>query len=179
MSDPFIAEIRLFTYNFAPKNWAYCAGQIMPISQNTALFSLLGTNYGGNGTTNFALPNLIGNVAVGAGSGPGLTPRDLGETGGSATVTINQQSYPSHTHNFQGFDNALAKATDTQPANNTVFARTADYNIYNTTVNQNVVQMAPQVVGTSNGGGQPHNNAQPYITISACIALQGIFPPRP
>ena len=183
MSEPFIAEIRLLPYNFAPKNWAFCAGQVMPISQNTALFSLLGTTYGGNGTTTYGLPNLIGRVAVGAGSGPGLTPRDLGETDGQQTVAIDQTTLPAHTHPMQALDNALTKATLSKPANNTIFARAVltggEFTPYQTNTSQGVVAMSPQVVGPSNGGGQPHNNMQPFLVVNACIALYGVFPTRP
>ena len=184
MAEPFLAEIRLMPYSFAPLNWAFCAGQVMPISQNTALFSLLGTNYGGNGTTVFGLPNLIGRVAVGAGQGPGLTNRDLGETEGQQTVPIDGQTLPAHTHSLQAIDNALAKANVSVPANNTVFARAAisnqdAFNPYQTTPNPGLVAMSPQIVGTSTGGGQAHNNMQPYIVVNACIALRGLFPQRP
>src|ERR1700682_3977139 len=98
MADPFVAEIRIFPFNFAPRGWAFCSGQILPISQNTALFSLLGTQYGGNGTSNFALPNFQGKVAIGQGQGPGLTPRSVGETGGEQFVTLNGNQLPPHTH---------------------------------------------------------------------------------
>ena len=135
MADPFVAEIRIFPFNFAPKGWAFCNGQLLPISQNTALFSLLGTTYGGDGKSTFALPNLEGNAPMHPGQGQGLSLRDLGETGGAENITLLVSEIPIHPHTLEAF-------------------------------------------ATPAGGDLPHNNMQPYLTLSFCIALQGVFPPR-
>jgi microcystin-dependent protein len=174
MADPFVAEIRVFPFNFAPKGWAWCDGQILPLSQNTALFSLLGTTYGGDGRSNFALPNLQGSAAMHPGQGPGLSLYDLGETGGSQTVTLLQSEMPLHSHsvsaaNFPGDIQA--------PTATTALARSAGGNAYQTTVNQNIVQMNPAALPPA-GGDFPHNNMMPYLTLYFNIALQGVFPPR-
>ncbi len=179
MSSPFIAEIRLMGFNFAPRGWAQCNGQILPISQNTALFSLLGTQYGGNGTSTFGLPNLQGNLAGGQGSGPGLTQRFIGEQDGSATVTLLPTQIPTHSHSLQAKNstasspsptgNALAKGAFPNGATNGSIA------MYQTAAPD--VQMNAQAVQLQ-GGNQPHNNLMPYLTLNYCIALQGIFPPR-
>lgn len=177
MADPFVAEIRILPYTFAPRGWATCDGQLMPISQNTALFSLLGTYYGGDGKTTFALPNLQGSAAMGAGQGPGLSQHDLGETGGSATVTLTVGELPSHSHTMQAFDNSLAKANTSTPGNTVVFARANNANPYQPTTNQQLVSMSPQAVAIT-GQSMPHNNMQPYLVTRFCIALQGVYPPR-
>ena len=173
MADPFVAEIRIFPFNFAPKGWAFCNGQILPISQNTALFSLLGTTYGGDGKSNFALPNLQGNAPMFWGQGPGLSLYDLGETGGSETVTLLQTEMPSHAHQASG----ASGNGPTSPANNTwgTAAGRTPPPVY--------ADGAPNVgmAGTAlalTGGGAPHNNMQPYLTLNFCIALQGVYPPR-
>lgn len=171
MADPFVAEIRIFPFNFAPKGWAFCDGQLLPLSQNTALFSLLGTTYGGNGKSNFALPNLQGSVALHYGQGPGLSLRDLGETGGSATVTLLESEIPAHTHNVSA-DNDFG--TTNNPAN-AYLAQPATGNVYGTA--DNLGSPAPPSVSFV-GGGFPHNNMQPYLVLNFCIALQGVFPPR-
>ena len=174
MSNPFVAEIRIFTGGFAPKGWAQCDGQLMPISQNTALFSLLGTTYGGNGTSNFALPNLQGCAPMQAGQGPGLSLRDLGETGGEQTVTLLQTEMPAHSHS------ALADASGTQgaPGNNVWasagFGRPAAYTPSNAQTN---VQMNPFALSIA-GGNLPHNNMAPFLGLMFIIALQGVFPAR-
>ncbi len=174
MSSPFVAEIRIFTFNFAPKGWAFCDGQLMAISQNTALFSLLGTTYGGNGTSNFALPNLQGMAPMQQGQGPGLTLRDLGETAGEPSVTLLQTEMPAHSHAANASSGAGA-AND--PTGN-VWATTAvlrqGVNMYGTTDGASMNPFALSIVG----GSQPHNNMMPYLTLNFCIALQGIFPPR-
>ena len=180
MSNPFVAEIRIFTGSFAPKGWALCDGQIMPISQNTALFSLLGTTYGGNGTSNFALPNLQGCSPMQAGQGPGLTLRDLGETGGEPTVTLLQTEMPAHSHTFQAFSNFGNSAS---PTNNVLaksrwFLSNANRGavaIYNTPQSQ--VQTSP-LSTTVTGGSLPHNNLMPFLGLNFIIALQGVFPAR-
>jgi microcystin-dependent protein len=174
MADPFVAEIRIFPFNFAPKGWAFCDGQLLPISQNTALFSLLGTVYGGNGKSNFALPNLQGNAPMHPGQGPGLSLYDLGQTGGSETVSLLESEIPAHSHGVMAAVNpALVKL----PSPSVGLARSRNGNAYQTNSTQNLVSMAPQAIAPA-GGDQPHNNMQPYLTLNFCIALQGVFPPR-
>jgi microcystin-dependent protein len=174
MSDPFVAEIRIFPFNFAPKGWAFCAGQLMPISQNTALFSLLGTTYGGDGKSTFALPNMEGNAPMHPGQGPGLSLHDLGETGGSATVTLLQSETPAHSHAMRADTQDNADTNAVSPAAS--FAKSTGGTLYQDASNNN--QLNPQALGPA-GGSLPHNNMQPYLTLNFCIALQGIFPARP
>ena len=174
MADPFVAEIRIFPFNFAPIGWAFCDGQLMPISQNTALFSLLGTTYGGNGTSTFALPDLQGAAPMHPGQGPGLSLHDLGETGGSETVTLLESEIPAHTHTM----NANAFPANIQaPSPTRALAQSTGGVAYESDTTQNLVQKAPEALGPT-GGDQPHNNLMPYLTLSFCIALQGVFPPR-
>jgi len=173
MSDAFVAEIRIFAGNFPPTGWAFCNGQLLPISQNTALFSLLGTYYGGDGKTTFALPNLQGRAPIHPGQGQGLSLRDLGESGGEATVTLLESEIPAHAHPISGVSGAGGESS---PAGNAwggggrgrpaLFAE-----------NTNPVVMSPQALGTT-GSGQPHNNMPPYLVMNYCIALQGIYPAR-
>jgi microcystin-dependent protein len=172
MADPFVAEIRIFPFNFAPKGWAWCQGQLLPLSQNTALFSLLGTTYGGNGKSNFALPDLEGRAPMHPGQGSGLSLHDLGETGGSETVTLLESEIPAHVHSL----NANAAPADLQLAGpDRAMARSNGGNAY-LTGSPNTF-MAPQAL-TPAGGDAPHNNMQPYLTFYFNIALQGVFPPR-
>lgn len=171
--DPFVAEIRIFPFNFAPKGWAFCDGQILPLSQNTALFSLLGTTYGGDGKSNFALPDMQGNAPMHPGQGPGLSLHDLGETGGSETVSLLESEIPSHAHTLRG-DANVSESPD--PSANSL-GRGSSINAYQTTSNANLVSMAPEALAPA-GGDQPHNNMQPYLTLNFCIALQGVYPPR-
>jgi microcystin-dependent protein len=175
MADPFVAEIRIFPFNFAPKGWAFCAGQLMPISQNTALFSLIGTYYGGDGKSTFALPDLQGNAPMFWGQGQGLSERFLGETGGEEFLTLLQTEMPQHTHALQaGPDPADQQVPDPTRA----IGRSQPF-VYKQPAGANAPQaMALQAVAPA-GGGLPHNNMQPYLTLNFCIALQGVFPPRP
>jgi microcystin-dependent protein len=174
MADPFVAEIRIFPFNFAPKGWAWCDGQLMPLSQNTALFSLLGTTYGGDGKSNFALPDLQGRAPMHPGQGPGLSLHDLGETGGSETVTLLESEIPLHPHALQ----ANAAAADLQLAEPPrSMARSNGGNAYKPPPPTTPAMMAPQALAPT-GGDQPHNNMQPYLTFYFNIALQGVFPPR-
>lgn len=175
MSNPFLAEIRIFPFNFAPKGWAFCDGQILPLSQNTALFSLLGTTYGGDGKSNFALPNLQGNAPMHPGQGPGLSLHDLGETGGSTTVTLLESEIPSHSHQAKA---SILPANNTDAAGHSLAkpaTGTGDPgNIYSLSGG---VPMSDNCIAPA-GGDQPHNNMMPYLTLNFCIALQGVYPPR-
>ena len=174
MADPFVAEIRIFPFDFAPLGWAFCDGQLLPISQNTALFSLLGTTYGGDGKSTFALPDLQGQAPMHPGQGPGLSLHDLGEVGGSETVTLLESEIPSHAHALR----ANTDFSDVQtPSSVRSIARSQNANAYKPPSGQPEVIMAPSALAAT-GGGQPHNNMQPYLTLSFCIALQGVFPPR-
>jgi microcystin-dependent protein len=173
MADPFVAEIRIFPFNFAPKGWAFCNGQLLPLSQNTALFSLLGTTYGGNGKSNFALPDMQGNAPMHPGRGPGLSLHDLGQTGGSEFVTLLESQMPSHSHAQMG---NTTTATKSLPTGNS-FARGSGITPYLAPAGAPVVTMAFQAI-TPAGGSLPHNNMQPYLTLNFNIALQGVFPPR-
>jgi len=167
MSDPFVAEIRMFSGNFAPNGWAFCNGQLLPINQNTALFSLLGTQYGGNGTTNFALPNLQGMAPMHFGQGAGLSPRVIGETGGEATVSLTLPQLPNHNHSV---NTATGNASTGAPADGNVPAVTS-FKTYGASQDTTTLPDAA-------GGSQPHNNRQPFLAVSFIIALQGIFPAR-
>ena len=173
MADPFVAEIRIFPFNFAPKGWAFCNGQLLPISQNTALFSLLGTTYGGDGKSTFALPDMQGNAPMHPGQGPGLSLHDLGETGGSETVTLLESEIPLHTHSlrYHGVDLAELNA----PAANRALASSTNATAFVAPANFTV--MAFQALPPA-GGSLPHNNMMPYLTLNFCIAMQGVFPPR-
>jgi microcystin-dependent protein len=173
MADPFVAEIRIFPFNFAPRGWAWCDGQLLPLSQNTALFSLLGTTYGGNGKSNFALPDLQGRAPMHPGQGPGLSLHDLGETGGSETVSLLESEIPAHSH---GFLASTAPGNNRNPAGN-VLARGTGGNTYLAPAGAPLVSMSDQALAPA-GGDQPHNNLQPFLTFYFCIALQGVFPPR-
>ena len=172
MADPFVAEIRIFPFNFAPRGWAWCDGQLLPLSQNTALFSLLGTTYGGNGKSNFALPDLQGRAPMHPGQGPGLSLHDLGETGGEETVTLLESEIPAHSHGVRtdGVNTGeVLSPIGMLPAKSTNL-------IYSATAAPQV-SMAPEALAPA-GGDQPHNNMQPYLTFYFNIALQGVFPPR-
>ncbi|GGD17128.1 phage tail protein [Nocardioides daphniae] len=173
MADPFVGEIRSFPFNFAPTGWARCDGQLLPISQNTALFSLLGTSFGGDGRSTFALPDLQGAAAMGAGHGPGLSLHDLGETGGEESVTLLESEMPVHSHTVQVSN---AEATSRTPVAGAALATPPEGDLYATS--GGTEQMAPESLAPS-GGSLPHNNMQPYLVMQYCIALQGVFPQRP
>ena len=173
MSDPFVAEIRIFPFNFPPKGWAFCDGQLLPLSQNTALFSLLGTTYGGDGKSTFALPDLQGSAPMQPGQGQGLSLRDLGEQSGVESVTLLVSEIPFHNHGMMAAGSDPAESND--PTNNAL-ARSKNGNAY--TANITITQMTPQALPPA-GGSLPHNNMQPYLTLNFCIALQGVFPQRP
>jgi microcystin-dependent protein len=177
MSNQFLAEIRIFPFNFAPKGWALCDGQLMSISQNTALFSLLGTTYGGDGKSNFALPNFQGSAPMQSGQGPGLSLRDLGETGGEQTVTLLQTEMPAHSHQAQAL--ASGSGTVASPQNATwAEARTGRVTIPHYAAKTNAAtQMSPFSLSIA-GGNLPHNNMPPFLTLNFCIALQGVYPAR-
>jgi microcystin-dependent protein len=172
MADPFVAEIRIFPFNFAPKGWAWCDGQLLPLSQNTALFSLLGTTYGGNGKSNFALPDLRGQAPMHHGQGPGLSLHDLGESGGSETVTLLESEIPAHSHTLYCRG---AQGNRTSPKGNSI-ARLAGATPYSTSLSTPVAMAGESLA--PGGGDAPHNNLQPFLTLYFCIALQGVFPPR-
>ena len=172
--DPFVAEIRIFPFNFAPKGWAFCDGQILPLSQNTALFSLLGTTYGGDGKSNFALPDMQGNVPMHPGQGPGLSLHDLGETGGSDSVSLLESEIPSHSHTMMAFTGLGNRLT---PIANSISRETGATSFVPSTANPPTFNMSSNAVAPA-GGDQPHNNLQPYLTLNFCIALQGVYPPR-
>ena len=171
--DPYIAEIRIFAGNFAPQGWALCNGQILSISQNTALFSLLGTTYGGNGTSNFALPNLQGMAPVHQGQGAGLSPRVLGEVGGTQTVTLVSSEVPQHNHTYSGGAGGRGNVATVPGGVNT--DATALTNIYGAATDG--TQMNPGMI-VPIAGSQPHENMQPYQVLNFIIALVGVFPPR-
>lgn len=174
MSSPFVAEIRIFACQFAPTGWAQCDGQILPISQNTALFSLLGTFYGGNGQSTFALPNLEGSVAIEQGQGAGLSQRFLGESGGEQFVTLLTSEMPLHNHLIQG---TTEDGTLKVPSPTEFLGRSKAGTIYQSNTSANLVLMNLQELAIS-GNSLPHNNMQPYLTLLYCIAMQGVFPPR-
>lgn len=168
MSEPFIAEIRILATTFAPRGWAFCNGQLLPIAQNTALFSLVGTTYGGDGRTTLALPNMQGRLPMHPGRGPGLTTRRLGENRGTETVTLTESQIASHNHTPQGFPSA-------ETANPTSTRGIGAANVY--APPDNIVDMAAGMIGNVGGGG-PHSNLQPFTSLNFCIALTGLYPSR-
>jgi microcystin-dependent protein len=182
VGTPYLSEIRIMAFNFPPKGWAFCNGQLMSISQNTALFSLLGTTYGGDGRSTFGLPNLQASVPIQQGQGPGLTQRDLGESSGEPTVTLVQPEMPQHSHtlNATTTTGTTATAAGSQLALATAgggkgsAAQVANFYSSKTTGN---TPMSPNAIGLA-GGNQPHNNLMPYLGLNFCIALQGIYPSR-
>ena len=175
MAEPFIGEIRIFAGTYAPKGWALCNGYLLSIAQHTALFSILGTNYGGDGKITFGLPNLQGSAPLQAGLGPGLTQRDLGEVGGQQTVTLTNSEVPSHTHAFMGNE---AGGDQGGPVGNVTakahVGRETIKNMYSATAGT-----SPKMIDLPGvGGGQAHNNMSPFLAVNFIIALDGIFPPR-
>jgi len=180
--EVFLATILLWPCNFAPRGWAYCAGQILAISQNTALFSLLGTTYGGNGQTTFALPDLRGRVPVGAGQGPGLSSYNLGQVGGSETVTLTLNQMPMHAHTFTVSASNVKATVSTPAASNSLAAPYDTVNLspiagYNTTAPNTALNVGPNTTGIA-GGSTPTPIMQPYLGLNYIIALEGIYPSR-
>src|SRR5208283_3634208 len=171
MANPYVGEIRMAGFNFAPVGWAFCNGQLLPISQNTALFSLLGTFFGGDGRTTFALPNLQGRVAINAGQGTGLSPYNLGDTRGADMVTLILSQLAGHSHGALGF----GRAGDNKSPAGADWARPAIDTPYGTSSPSGAMSAAAT---SATGGGQPHENRQPYLVLNYVIALQGIFPSR-
>lgn len=173
MSEPFIAEIRIFAGNFAPRSWAFCDGQLLPVAQNTALFSLIGTTYGGDGRSTTALPNLKGRVPMHPGRGPGLTSRRLGQVAGTEMVTLSEAQMPNHSHSWQA---AAFPAERPGPVGNSI-TRSTDMSAYQADTTNDLVPLSDQAMPNT-GGSQAHNNMQPYLTINFIIALQGLYPSR-
>lgn len=174
MAEPFISEIRSFAFEFAPRNWARCDGQLMPVSQNKTLASLLGARFGGDGVKTFGLPNLQGRVAVGAGQGPGLTPRTLGERGGAESVALMQDEIPTHSHELKA--GAGRRGSET-PSGTAVLNLSTKGQAYSTA--EPTTPLSDASISTVEGDDQPHENRMPYLTVNFCIALQGEPPKRP
>ncbi len=179
MSSPFLAEITMFGFNFPPKGWAFCDGQLLPISQNTALFSLLGTNYGGDGKSTFGLPNIQGQAVLGQGQSPGTSQYFVGESTGTDTVTLLTTEMPSHNHSFTATSTqgTTLSSSGNQLAQAFSGGKQASYTGNYLNANATNVTMSPLCTNVA-GGSQPHNNLQPYLTLNFCIAMQGVFPPR-
>jgi microcystin-dependent protein len=175
LSDPFVGEIRAVAFNFAPKGWALCNGQLLPISQNTALFSILGTTYGGDGKSTFALPDLQGSAPLHAGQGTNLSPRALGEAGGTPSVTLIQSETPSHTHTLQACNQDGDQDSPAGTLLAGAFVGRDPVAMYTSPANP--ASMSPYALSAS-GGSLPHDNMPPYLVVTFIIALQGVFPPR-
>jgi microcystin-dependent protein len=182
MSDPYFGEIRMFPFNFAPIGWALCAGQLLPVSQNTQLFSVIGTSFGGNGTSNFALPDLQDLVPIGLGDGPGLSPRTVGEVGGEMAVTLVSAQMPSHTHNMVA--TTTQGTTATASGNQLALADTGskqgggnEADFYSSNTGQAKTGLPASAISTA-GNGMPHNNMMPFLGLNFCISLQGTYPSR-
>ncbi|MEW6982230.1 phage tail protein [Colwelliaceae bacterium 6471] len=178
MSEPFIAEVRMWGCNFAPRGWAFCDGQILPISQNTTLFSLIGTIYGGDGRTTMALPNLTDRTPLHSGRGPGLSYRPIGQPGGQTEVSLSELEIPAHDHIVRGVSESAISATPSE----ILFmghdqSSRQENTFYLSTETQTNTTLAPQAIGNS-GGSQPHENQQPYLGVNFCIAMQGLYPSR-
>ena len=180
MSQPYIGEIQIFGFNFNPRGWAFCNGATLPISQNTALFALLGTIYGGNGQTTFQLPNLAGRAACQQGQGAGLSPRNLGQAFGTNTVTLTTNQIPSHNHALVAFSQRDPTKRSGVPSGNGGLSGLSTRTTAKSFVGAPVdTTLAPNMMSPSQGGGVPHENHQPYLAVNFCIALQGIFPSFP
>ncbi len=175
MSEPFIAEIRIFAGNFAPRSWAFCNGQLLPIAQNTALFSLIGTTYGGDGRTTTALPNMQGRAPMHPGRGPGLTSRRLGQRGGTETETLTEAQMPQHRHTLRAANVPFGQLQ--APNNQRTYARSGGGSAFQSDSTSNLVSLASQALPNA-GGSQAHNNLQPFLTLNFIIALQGLYPSR-
>jgi microcystin-dependent protein len=178
MADPFIGEIRMFGFNYAPRNWMQCNGAVIAISQNTALFAILGTQFGGDGRTNFGIPNLQGRAAIGAGTGPGLTPQSVGQTGGTPTVMLTTSELPAHNHvlNAGQLNPPNANQNVAIPTSAARLGRSSPNNTYTAPTTPNTQMIASSI--SSTGGGAGHENMQPYLAMNYCIAVAGIFPSR-
>lgn len=184
MAEPFVGQIEAFAFDFAPRGWAVCAGQTLPISQNQALFALIGTTFGGNGSTTFALPDLRGSAAMGQGAGPGLTPRTVGQVVGEESHTLTVGETPAHQHSVNVISNPDTTLNVATPANTVVLSQTTGLAADGQSLNFDIYaadaapsqSLNPAVIGTT--GGQPHTNLMPLLAVNFCIALSGIFPPR-
>jgi microcystin-dependent protein len=178
MTQPFFGEIQLFGFNFAPRDWAFCSGASLPISQNTALFSLIGTTYGGNGVSTFNLPNFQDRTPCSQGHGPGLTQRQMGQAFGASTASLADGQIPAHSHGVEVFGQRDSSKRAATPANGYALSTPGHATAYAAGSTQANTTLAPQSVGNT-GGNQPHDNMQPYLAVNFCIALQGIYPTRP
>lgn len=176
MSEPFVAEIRIFAGDFAPRGWAFCDGQLLPVSNNTALFSLIGTTYGGDGRTTTGLPNMQGRAPMESGRGPGLTPRRLGEMLGGQTVTLSERQMPSHSHYVRANQSPGSVAAPSNMTSISAASGRGD-NLYSTATASSLVGLAGETVEPT-GGNQAHENMQPYLALNFIIALQGLYPSR-
>lgn len=174
MTEPYIGQIQLYGFNFPPRGWAFCNGATLPIQQNTALFSLLGTQYGGNGTTTFMLPNFSNRAACNQGQAPGLTPRTIGEAFGDASVSLTWQEMPAHNHGLNLYNQSDASKRAGAPTAGVALSVPTASVPFATGAQPNA-QFSPSACGPA-GGGQPHENRQPYLALNFCIALQGVFP---
>lgn len=175
MTEPFIGEIQLFSFNYAPYGWAFCNGPLMPIQQNTALFSLIGTSYGGNGQSNFQLPNFAGRAPCNQGTGPGLTPRTIGEVFGTQNVTLLSTEMPAHTHSLTIYNQTDGTKRASTPSSGNSLSLPTEHTVMAVSTAQPDAQFAPSMIGLS-GGNLPHENRQPYLAVNFCIALNGNFP---
>ncbi len=175
MSEPYLGEVRMFGGNFQIRGWAFCNGQLVPIAQNTPLFALLGTTFGGNGQTTFGLPDLRGRVPIHSGQAPGLSNYDQGNTGGVETVTLTSATVPPHLHGLQGEN---AAGTTDKPAGKALAGPTPSGGLYRPAGGAQVLMADGTIGPTGSGGNQPHENRQPYLAVTFLIAVEGIFPPR-